>query len=83
MRLRALMKTAAFTAGISAAAILALYVVPASSQPPAGAAGASGRGRGGGGGFTRAAPADFNDHDGFTSIYDGQSLKGWDGDPNL
>jgi hypothetical protein len=83
MKFRALIKTAAFTVGISAAAVLVLYVVPASSQPPAGATGASGRGRGGGGGFTHAAPADFNDHEGFTSLYDGKSLKGWDGDPNL
>jgi hypothetical protein len=81
-------KTAAFTAALSAAAIMALYVSPASSQPPAGgpggASGASGgRGRGGGGGFTHAAKEDFNDHEGFTQIFDGKSLNGWDGDMNL
>ncbi len=79
-------KSAAFAATLSAAAFMAMYVVPASSQPPAGApgaSGASGRGRGGGGGFTHAPAADFNNHDGFTSIYDGKSLAGWDGDANL
>ena len=33
--------------------------------------------------FTHGAPADFNDHDGFTSLFDGKSLAGWDGDTNL
>ena len=86
MTFRTITKMAAVTAAISAAALL-IYVLPASSQPPAGAPGApgasGGRARGGGGGFTHAAPADFNNHEGFTSIYDGQSLKGWDGDAHL
>lgn len=33
--------------------------------------------------FTHAAKADFNDHEGFTSLFDGKSLAGWDGDKNL
>jgi hypothetical protein len=37
------------------------------------------QGRGRGGGFTEPAPLDFNDHDGYVSLFDGVSLKGWDG----
>jgi hypothetical protein len=33
--------------------------------------------------FTHAAKEDFNDHEGFTSLFDGKTLSGWDGDPNL
>jgi len=50
-----------------------LHAVP---QPPP-AQGQQGRGRGGG--FTEPAPLDFNDHDGYLSLFDGVSLKGWDG----
>ncbi|HVY91845.1 MAG TPA: DUF1080 domain-containing protein [Bryobacteraceae bacterium] len=57
------------------------------AQGPGGALGGSGRGgRGGrGGGISVVAPpmADFNDHTGFVQIFDGTSLKGWDGDPNV
>jgi len=28
-------------------------------------------------------PLPFNDHDGYTSIFDGTTLKGWDGDPKF
>src|SRR5689334_19982600 len=46
----------------------------AAGAPPAGAQG----GRGGGGGFfTQAAPADYNDHTGFTSLFNGTDLNGW------
>ena len=30
-----------------------------------------------GGGFTQPDPIDFNDHDGFTQIFDGKTLNGW------
>jgi hypothetical protein len=85
MTLRAIKIRAAFAATLSFAGIMAFYALPASSQPPAGGpGGASGRGRGGGGGgFTHAAKEDFNDHDGFVSLFDGKTLAGWDGDPNL
>ena len=33
--------------------------------------------------FTHAKPEDFNDHTGFTSLFDGKTLNGWDGDPKL
>ena len=66
MTFRTITKTAVCTAAMTAAALLGVYVVPASSQ-----------------GFTHAAPADFNNHDGYTSLFDGQTLKGWDGDSSL
>jgi len=41
-------------------------------------------GRGGNGlGFTLPEPIDFNDHDGYRSLFDGVSLKGWDGNPKF
>ena len=36
-----------------------------------------------GGGFTEPAPLDFNDHEGYVSLFDGVSLKGWDGHPKF
>ncbi len=33
------------------------------------------------GGFFEPEPIDFDDHDGYTQIFDGKDLKGWDGDP--
>jgi hypothetical protein len=59
------------------------------AQPPAGQAGApagaQGAGRGGGGGFGRAAaqPFDYADNEGWVSLFDGQTLNGWDGDPRF
>ena len=50
---------------------------PAPPQTPAGSGAQAGRGRGGG--FTEPSPLDFNDHTGYVSLFDGVSLKGWDG----
>ena len=33
--------------------------------------------------FTEPAPFDFNDHSGYVSLFDGVSLKGWDGNPKF
>jgi hypothetical protein len=33
--------------------------------------------------FTEPAPFDFNDHTGYISLFDGVSLKGWDGNPKF
>src|SRR3954468_5291471 len=55
---------------------------PAGAQPagtPAAGARAGGAGRGGQRGG--AAPLDPADHTGFEQIFDGVSMKGWDGDP--
>src|SRR5262249_2355151 len=36
----------------------------------------------GGGGFTQPEPIDFQEHDGWTSLFDGKTLNGWSGDAN-
>src|SRR5205823_13653413 len=35
------------------------------------------------GGFTEPAPLDFNDHTGYVPLFDGVSLKNWDGNPKF
>jgi hypothetical protein len=79
MTFRTITKAAASTAAISVAAFLTIYVVPAPSQPPAGASGRAG----GGSNRAHATKQDFNDHEGFASLFDGATLKGWDGDMKL
>jgi len=34
-------------------------------------------------GFTEPEPMDFDDHRGYVSLFDGMSLKGWDGNPKF
>jgi 3-keto-disaccharide hydrolase len=59
---------------------------PARAQPPAtppsGSPPTEGRGQGRGG-PRGPQPLPFENHEGFTSIFDGTSLKGWDGDPKF
>jgi 3-keto-disaccharide hydrolase len=56
---------------------------PAAGQQPAGAPGATGQGRGrGGGGFRQPDPLDFQENEGWTSLFDGKTLNGWSGDSN-
>src|SRR5262245_29777513 len=50
------------------------------TSPAAPAAQQSGRGRGG---PPQPQPLPFDDHAGFVSIFDGSTLKGWDGDPKF
>ena len=57
--------------------------VAASQQPPGAASaggGFPGLGRGPGG---PPMNVDFNDHTGFVQIFDGKTLNGWDGTPDL
>jgi hypothetical protein len=55
----------------------------AGAQPPQGQAGAQGQGRGrGGGGFRQPDPIDFDEHEGWVSLFDGKTLNGWSGDTN-
>jgi len=63
----------------SLTAIFLLAVMVAGAQPGPGARGQAPPG--GPGGFGGGAPAtvDFNDHTGFTQIFDGRTLNGWDG----
>jgi hypothetical protein len=39
--------------------------------------------RSGLGGFTEPAPLDFADHEGYVPLFDGTTLKGWDGNPKF
>lgn len=74
------------------AALIALAIAGATlhgqgQQPPQGppAAPAQGQGQGrarGGGGFRQPDPIDFNEHDGWTPLFDGSTLNGWSGDSN-
>jgi len=56
--------------------LAALLLVPSvrSQQPPV-----PGRGGRGFGGFTQPEPIDFGDTAGWRSMFDGQSLRGWEG----
>lgn len=58
---------------------------PPTAQPPAGPPGgqAAGRGQGRGAPPRSPQPLPFESHEGFTSIFDGTTLKGWDGDPKF
>src|SRR5262245_32799157 len=67
---------------ITVSAMLAFSSSPlarAGAQPPQAAQG--GR-QGGGGGFKQPEPIDFNEHEGWTSLFDGKTLTGWSGDAN-
>src|SRR5262249_55794732 len=59
-----------------------VYAQQPPAQPPQGQPRAQGPGRGRGGGFRQPDPIDFQEHDGWVSLFDGQSLKGWSGDSN-
>jgi 3-keto-disaccharide hydrolase len=61
------------------AALVVALAATAAAQPPPG--GQDGRGRGRGDGPRGAEPLALDDHAGFESIFDGRTLKGWDGDP--
>jgi len=37
----------------------------------------------GAGGFSQPEPMNFQDHTGYVSLFDGSSLKGWDGNPKI
>ena len=61
------------------AAILALYSPSASMQQRATTGGGQGRS---GGGFRQPDPINFNEHEGWMSLFDGRTLNGWSGDGN-
>ena len=63
---------AALTRGALAAALTLVLAT--------GVSGGQGRG---GGGFTQPEPIAFDDHEGWTSIFDGLSLKNWEGNPDV
>jgi len=65
-------------AALMVASVVLSQQPPAQTQPP----GPGGRG-GRGGGFTQPEPIDFADTAGWKSMFDGQSLKGWDGNMDI
>src|SRR5580704_12808760 len=77
-------RTKAFlvSTGIGAVALTIMMAPSAFSQAPGGAAGGSGRG-GGGGMRGSAVPFEFDDNTGYQSLFDGNSLNGWDGAPGM
>jgi hypothetical protein len=58
--------------------VMTTSAIGRAQQPPATQAPAGGRMV-----FTEPAPFDFNDHTGYVSLFDGVSLKGWDGNPKF
>jgi hypothetical protein len=66
--------------GLTAVAFTLGLGVGKAIQPQAGQAPQRGRG---GMNFTEPSPYDFNDHEGYTAIFDGTSLDGWDGNPKF
>jgi len=65
--------------GFLLAACVACLITPAGAQAPAPQAAQPG-GRGGGGFARGGTPFDYNDNEGWVSLFDGQTLNGWDGD---
>jgi 3-keto-disaccharide hydrolase len=73
--------TTALAAAMVVCAFLAFSQQPASPGP--GAPGGPGRGGRGFGGFSQPDPIDFADHNGWKSMFDGETLNGWDGNPEI
>ncbi|HEY2014185.1 MAG TPA: DUF1080 domain-containing protein, partial [Bryobacteraceae bacterium] len=74
------------TVTITVVSLLAWGAISAPSQQPAASTQpgqAPGRGGRGFGGFTQPEPIDFADTTGWKSIFDGQTLNGWDGNKDL
>jgi hypothetical protein len=67
-------RIANWTAAVALMIVAAAPAVVRAQQPAVPAAPAAGRMT-----FTEPAPLDFNDHTGYVSLFDGVSLKGWDG----
>lgn len=64
-------KTTVIALGCSAASVFLFGAMHAQPQQPH---------RHPGSGFSQPEPIDFNDHRGWTSMFDGSTLNGWDGD---
>lgn len=69
------------TIGLTLGAALPFTGMTAQPAPPptSGAQPPSGRGMR----FTEPSPMNFNDHDGYVALFDGATLKGWDGNPKF
>jgi 3-keto-disaccharide hydrolase len=83
------LKAAEIALGNARAAAFARLQATAGKLPPdvigslIASGGGAGRGGGGGMAFTLPEPLDFNDHEGYVPLFDGVSLKGWDGNPKF
>jgi len=76
----AILTSARFRIIVLTGGFLCLIGGVAAWQPPAGASGASGgRGRG----SRQPDPIDFGDHAGWRELFDGKTLDGWDGNPDV
>lgn len=73
-------KLIAISAVLLAATLLTFAVIAQQGPPPQGGQPRPGGGQGRGPGIEALA---IEDHTGFESIFDGQTLKGWDGDPQF
>ena len=73
---------ALLTSAVFALALLSLFTLPHSAAQQSHPA-ARTTARSFGSPFTQPEPIDFNDHDGWTQIFDGKTLKGWDGPPDI
>jgi hypothetical protein len=69
------------SATLMAAAWLTLSVIAQQSPPPPGGQGGPPRGPGGQGRGPGIEALAMDDHTGFEQIFDGKTLKGWDGNP--
>ena len=70
---------ARWTAGVALSVVTTAAIGRAQQPPAAPPQGAPAAVAGGRMVFTEPAPFDFNDHAGYVSLFDGVSLKGWDG----
>jgi hypothetical protein len=73
---------ARWSAGLALSA-LTMSAIGQAQQPPAPQPTPAATPAGGRMMFTEPAPFDFNDHTGYVSLFDGVSLKGWDGNPKF
>jgi hypothetical protein len=72
-----------FQAALLAATMIAATVPIGALAQQQGAPPAPGGGGGRGGGFTQPEPIDFEDHTGWKSMFDGQTLSNWDGNKDI
>jgi hypothetical protein len=73
---------ARFKPGAAIALVVTAGLSVFAAQPPAQGQQPQGQGRGRGGGFRQPDPYDFDEHEGWTSLFDGKTLNGWSGDSN-
>jgi hypothetical protein len=69
-----------FASGALLAAGLVFHAVLDAQQPAGAREGGQGRGGGRGGGGRGSQPVVFDDFTGFTQIFDGKTMKGWEGE---